>query len=384
MSNQKRLITQIITTMKKQILIFFLACLPLLVNADAIEIDGIWYNLVSKVKTAEVTKPATGFFYSGAIEIPDKVNYNGADYSVTSIGNSAFYGCSGLTSITIPNSVTSIGNSAFYGCSGLTSITIPNSVTSIGEYAFSNCRGLTSVTIPNNVTNIENSAFHGCSGLTSITIGSGVTGIGEGAFAGCSGLTSITIPNSVTSIGEVAFLLCRGLTSITIGNGVTSIGSSAFYGCSGLTSITIPNSVTNIDSSAFWGCSGLTSITIGSGVTDIGENAFANCPELTDMTCLAENVPSINGYAFFLTYIEYATLHVPAAAISSYKSMEPWSKFKNIVAIDDETAINNMKWHNNEKDGYWYSLDGRKTLHPAKGIYLRNGKKVFLRLITTQ
>ena len=198
------------------------------------------------------------------------------DGSVTSIGSSAFYGCNGLTSVTIPDSVTSIGSYAFEDCRGLTSITISDSVTSIGYEAFRGCTGLTSVTIGNSVTSIGRAAFYGCSGLTSVTIGNGVTSIGDYAFYGCSSLTSITIPDSVTSIGSYAFDGCSGLTSVTIGNGVTSIGNSAFYGCSGLTSVIIPNSVTSIGYSAFYGCSSLTSITIPDSVTSIGEYAFYN------------------------------------------------------------------------------------------------------------
>ena len=125
--------------------------------------------------------------------------------SVTSIGNYAFNGCTGLTNVTIPNSVTSIGNGAFYGCTGLTSVVIPNSVTSIGYYAFNGCTGLTSVTIPDSVTSIGNCAFIGCTGLTSVTIPDSVTSIGDCAFIGCTGLTSVVIPDSVTSIGDCAF-----------------------------------------------------------------------------------------------------------------------------------------------------------------------------------
>ena len=121
------------------------------------------------------------------------------------LGNYVFFGCSGLTSLTIPSSVTEIGNSAFEGCSGLTSLTIPSSVTSIGYYAFKGCSGLTSMTVPSGVTEIGDGTFSGCSGLTSLTIPSSVTEIGEGAFEGCSGLTSMTIPSSVTSIGKGAF-----------------------------------------------------------------------------------------------------------------------------------------------------------------------------------
>lgn len=136
----------------------------------------------------------------------------------------------------IPDGVTSIGNCAFLGCTGLTSATIPDSVTSIGHSAFYNCTGLTSVAIPDSVTEIGNYAFWGCTGLTSVTIPDGVTGIEYCAFNECTSLTSIIIPDSVTSIGDFAFHGCTGLTSISIPDNVTSIGNSAFYGCTGLKS----------------------------------------------------------------------------------------------------------------------------------------------------
>ena len=134
---------------------------------------------------------------------------------------------------------TSIWKNAFWNCSDLVSITIPNSVSSIKNRAFENCTGLTSVIMGNSVTSIENGAFWGCRSLASITIPDSVTSIEKGAFYGCTSLTSVTIPNSVTSIRDYAFFLCTGLTSITIPNSVTSIGNSAFYGCRGLTSVTI-------------------------------------------------------------------------------------------------------------------------------------------------
>ena len=328
--------------------------LPMVASADAVEINGIYYNLITKGKVAEVAHT----HYTGNIVIPETVDYDNVTYSVTSIGNRAFVECGGLTSITIPNSVTSIGESAFHGCSGLTSITIPNNVTSIGSWAFNYCSGLTSITIPNSVTRISDYVFSDCSSLTSVTIGSSVTSIGNYAFHDCSGLISITIPNSVTSIGIEAFEGCSGLTSVTIPNSVTSIGSFAFdncyglkkvivsdiaawcgisfndsfsnplsfahhiysddnteikdmvipnsvtsigsyafSGCSGLTSITIPNSVTSIDRRAFSYCSGLTSITIGSSVTCIDEGAFSGCSSLSSIT-IGSSVTSIGGTAF--------------------------------------------------------------------------------------
>ena len=297
-----------------------------------VEINGIWYNLITEAKEAEVTRyPYNSEKYSGNIEIPSSVTYNEMNFSVTSIDASAFSGCSDLTSVTIPNSVTSIGNSAFsvcsdltsvtipnsvtsiggsaFGaCSGLTSITIPNSVTSIGISAFVNCSGLTSVTIPNSVTAIGSETFYGCSGLTSVTIGNSVTSIGDYAFSGCSGLTSVTIPNNVISIGRSAFRDCSGLSSVTIPNSVTSIGDYVFSGCNALTSVTIPNSLTSIGK-AFSGCSGLTSVTIPNSVTSIDDDAFRECISLTSVT-IPSSVTTI-GTSAFLGCSSLASIDIP-------------------------------------------------------------------------
>ena len=198
----------------------------------------------------------------------------------------AFYGCTSLTSITIPDSVTSTGYRAFYNCTSLTSITIPESVTSIEVYTFDGCTSLTSVTIPDSVTSIGSSAFYNCNSLTSITIPDSVTSIGNSAFYNCNSLTSITIPNSVTSIGDDAFYDCTSLTSITIPESVTSIGYSAFCGCTSLTSVTIGNSVESIGPGAFWGCTSLTSVTIPDSATSMGESAFSRCGALRHVAFL--------------------------------------------------------------------------------------------------
>ena len=301
-------------------------------SAYDVEVDGIYYNLVSKVNIAEVTGEDKE--YSGSITIPSSIKVNDVDYAVTSIGDFAFFNCSDLTSITIPNSVTSIGDYAFRDCSGLTSISIPNSVTSIGESAFFNCSGLTSVTIPNSVTSIDVAAFEGCRSLTSISIPNSVTSIGDCAFYECSSLTSITIPNSVTNIKGWTFEGCSGLTSVTIPNSVISIGYGAFNGCSGLTSITIPNSVTNIGAWAFKNCSSLTSVTIPNSVTSIGDYALKRCPNLENVYCYAEKFSSIGVDLFKDSYLEYATLHVPSSALSYYQTTEPWSGFGTIKTLE--------------------------------------------------
>ena len=298
------------------------------VSAEDFEVDGIYYNITSSTDmTVEVTYTNE---YSGAVNIPESVTYNGNTYSVTSIGEDAFYWCDRLTSVEIPNSVTSIGEEAFYGCSGLTSVVIPNSVTSIGRCAFSWCSGLTSLVvapdnpiydsregcnaivktssnelvlgcqftiIPNSVTSIGSYAFYGCSGLTSVEIPNSVTSIGRNAFSSCSSLTFLVIPNNVTSIGWAVFGDCSSLTSVVIPNSVTSIGDLAFYGCRGLTSVVIPNSVTSIGERGFEGCSSLTSIEIPNSVTSIGEKTFVNCYSLTSVI-IGNNVTIIRSLDF--------------------------------------------------------------------------------------
>lgn len=151
-------------------------------------------------------------------------------------------------------------------------------VTSIGEYAFYECTGLTSITIPDSVTSIEEGAFNECSGLTSITMPDGVTSIAAVAFMGCSSLKNVIIPDGVTSIGWDAFSNCSSLTSVTIPDGVTAIDGHAFFHCISLESITIPNDITSIGNCAFSGCSSLTSITFnGTKAQWQAIHYFANC-----------------------------------------------------------------------------------------------------------
>ena len=281
------------------------------------------------------------------------------------LGDGAFSGCSGLTSLTIPSGVTVIRDGAFSGCSGLTSLTLPSSVTWISWHAFEGCSGLTSLTIPSSVTSIGGGAFAGCSGLTSLTIPSGVTSIGWGAFKGCSGLTSLTIPSGVTSIDDQTFYGCSGLTSLTIPSSVTSIGRYAFYGCSGLTSLTIPSGVTSIGDHAFYRCSGLTSLTIPSGVTSIGNYAFVGCSGLISIYAYMEKIPEF-GYNVFNCNAKNCTVYVPKGTIEDYK-LSKFGYFEKIVEFD-ASGIDKVTTSTNAKEVSRYSANGQRLSSPAKGL----------------
>ena len=294
---------------------------------------------------------------------------------VITIGESTFYNCTGLSSVTIPNSVSTIGNEAFNGCTGLTSITIPNSVKSIGDYAFYDCTSLTSITFPFGITSIGQYAFSRCTGLTSVTIPHSVTSIGSGVFDKCTGLLSVKVqvryfssfcknriiglvssyiskpvilvdknykeineyivPDDVTAIGDGAFKHCTGLTSVIIPNSVTSIGNEAFNGCAGLTSVTIPNSVTTIGASAFQDCTGLSSITFPPGVTSIGEHTFGGCTSMQIVKSFIAEPYSINKNVFPVDTYRNATLYIPVGTEKLYTRYDGWREFLKIQEMDE-------------------------------------------------
>lgn len=222
------------------------------VEGSAVYIDG------SKKTLMACSSNATGTFV-----IPN---------SVTSIHNRAFYGCKGLTGISIPNTVTKIWNNVFYGCAGLTSLTIPNSVTSIGAGAFEGCTSLKSMTIPNSVTSL-----------------------GDSAFVDCQKMTSVEIPSSINTIGNKFFYNCKSLTSFTIPESITSIGSHAFGNCSSMKTIIVPDNVTNVEDYAFENCIRLESVRFGKKIAKMNVNIFYNCPSLTEVEW---NIPSLDNFGF--------------------------------------------------------------------------------------
>ena len=351
-----------------------------------------WVIIYTNVATANITindytnknylycyfgncTPSLSFGISGNSN-PSKVE--GIRFSlitnVTSISNYAFYNCSSLTSIIIPNSVTSIGSGAFQNCYSLASIIIPNSVTSIGNNAFQNCSSLTSITIPNSVITISGYAFTGCPSLASIIIPNSITSIGNNVFQNCYALASIIIPNSVTSIGSGAFYGCYALTSIIIPNSVRSIGNNVFYNCYSLTSIIIPNSVTSIGSGAFQNCYSLASIIIPNSVTSIGNNAFQNCSSLTSIT-IPNSVITISGYAF-TGCPSLASIIIPNSVTSIGSNA-----FQGCYSLTSITIPNSVTSIGNSIFQYCYALTSItflsiQTTFPTTSI-LDNTRKVY-------
>ena len=335
-------------------------------NGFSQTISGEWgYNLNDSNEATITSYNGAG----GAVTIPATLD----GYPVKGFGGSFFmsvfgYNNASVTSVIIPSSVTSIGDYAFGGCTGLTSVTIPEGVASIGMQAFQDCTSLTSVVIPNSVTTIESGVFSGCINLKTLTIGTGLqlengglmnilgygnvnlthvifaggtTRIADNALGNMTSLVSVTMPSSVTSIGSYAFGGCTSLTSVVIPDGVTSIGNSAFAYCSSLPSVTIPSSVMSIGEYAFNGCTGLTSLTIPEGVTRIAQWTFAGCTSLVSVT-VPNGVTSIGDYAFNgCTGLTIVT--IPNSLISIGPAS--FSGCSNLASISLPQGVTNI--------GYW-------------------------------
>lgn len=301
---------------------------------DKVQIGELLYNIDTINRTAEVTTRFILPDYINVyakwnytiINIPSVVTYKNNIYSVNSIGEDAFYNCTGLTSVTIPDNVTKIAGGAFYNCNNLT---YPVYNAHIFAYMPTTYSG--AYIIPDGIESIAGGSFSNCSGLTSVTIPNSVTNIGRYAFYECDGLTSVTIPNSVTCIEDYAFTRCTFLASINIPDSIISIGNHAFEGCTALTSVTIPNILISIGEYAFCWCTNMISVSIGNGVKNIGDAAFYNCIGLTSVTIDVETPPTIGEYVFDN---DGATanypIYVQCEAVEAYKNA--WSSYANRIA----------------------------------------------------
>ena len=295
--------------------------------------------------------------------IPDGVN---------TITDHAFYYFSGLTSVKIPSSVTSIGYECFayclgiktveigdnasqeastvlgrrifYMCNNIDSVVLGNNIVEIGKDAFDGCKAIRSIVIPNSVKTIGSHAFLGCESLESVQLSENLKSIEWATFSSCTNLKSVIIPDGVEFLGETAFGYCTNLTEVKLPSNLKKIDWCVFQGCTSLTSIEIPDLTHTIYICAFDGCSNLKTVTLGKSVQNIQNGAFANCPALEEIYCKAKTPPTCytaynNLYAktldvFYDSYIEYVTLHVPSKSVETYKTTEPWSKFKTFVPIN--------------------------------------------------
>ena len=336
--------------MKKLLLILSVLCCTMAANAQTQPANEIWYTSTDE----QVVNPDNTHAFGATITSNTYENGKGIikfNSTVTSIGADAFWECSSLNGITIPNSVTSIGNWAFADCPNLTDIAIPNAVESIGNFAFA-YTGLTSITIPSSVTSIAMTAFEACPSLTTMIVEQGNpvydsrdncnaiietrTNTETITYTLISGCKNSVIPTSVTSIGEFAFRNCT-LASITIPNSVETIGSGSFEYCTALTSIEIPNSVTTIGESAFAYCSALTSVEIPNSVTTIGRYAFRDCTALESITFMP-NIPPSPGEScsyndWFSNCSNLSSIFVPITAVDIYRN--EWSSYANIIKGKD-------------------------------------------------
>ena len=264
--------------------------------------------------------------------------------NITSIGNKAFYKCSTLTSVTIPNSVTSIGDKAFRSCTSLTSITIPDGVTEIGSESFANCSSLSIISIGKGVTSISTSPFYNCPSLSIVNI--------SDLAAWCK--IKFTAASYIFDKGAKLYLNGKEVNNLTIGKDITSIAANAFYGCSSLTNVTIEDNVSSIGGRAFTGCSNLKTVTIGKGVTEIGGQAFENCNLISNIYCRPIAPPSGGKYMFDCCS-PTLRIFVSETSRESYINASQWSKYAGYLLSYD---FDNNEIVKTDREIWYTSNDG--------------------------
>lgn len=297
-------------------------------QAYDVVVDGIAYNLTSKIKTAEVTSGDSP--YEGEIVIPSTINAKGATYKVVAVGEGAFMECQGLTKVTISENVESLELRAFYFCQNLTDVVLPNSLKYIKSHVFHGCISLSNINLPNQLESIGSYAFCYCA-LTSVVIPESITILNGGrSFNECTKLTSVTLPKNMTVLGY-EFVGCTSLEKLELPPNLEHFGG--VYDCTALTELIYPNSC--YYSGINQGCTSLKKVVLGTGMTEMAQNAFKRCKDLEDVYCYATEVPFCIQTTFFDdALIEYATLHVPDEAINKYAAAEPWKNFGKIVGIN--------------------------------------------------
>ena len=318
-----------------------------------------WYNQRTYIRTVTISDGITTIgksAFSGcsglrSVDMPDSVltiEYDAfyncealpsikLSKNVTSIGSEAFYSCDALATINLPDGLESIGNSAF-AYSGLTAIVIPDTVTDLGEFAFNYCTNLVTAELPANITEIHKALFQYCSNLLSIQVPSGVTSIGPYAFNNCANLATVTLPDTLYSIEEDAFQNCDALTKVTLPESLTYLGKYAFNGCDNLTTINIPKDLGVIEDYTFQNCNKLTGVVLPEGLYGIGNSAFRT----TNLKTLKipNTVSTIGSSAFYgCTNLASVTLPtsitaIPASAFYYCESLTSVVIPDNVVTVE--------------------------------------------------
>ena len=320
--------------------------------ASNYEIDGWWVykagdNVIITYKGSNYSDYNE---YVGDLVIPETLTDGTQTYTVTGIGEEAFWACTELTSITIPASVKSIGNIAFADCTSLSSVTIKGSgLTTIGNNAFSSCINLTEIILPTSLESIGDAAFASCYELGAITIPGRVTSIGSRAFMYCHALQSISVyannPNYSSTDGvlfdkEQTTLICypesKTNTTYTLPSTVRAIKRYAFENAKKLKTITLTDSIEMINDGTFRACSSLSTITIPASVDTIGDSAFDGCKALSSITCKAIVPPICSEHYCFGDVNKSIPVYVPAESVAVYQGAPIWHEFTNIRAIPSE------------------------------------------------
>ncbi|MBP5714132.1 MAG: leucine-rich repeat protein [Prevotella sp.] len=341
--------------MKKRIIMWMLAALlPVMVWGQTEKlIDGIYYKLYSSARQAIVSSPSNGY-YSGVVTIPDGFTDDNITYSVTQIDSKAFYGCEGLTVVTLPSSIVKIGALAFQDCTNLEAINFPDGLLEIDWQAFFGCSSLKRIIIPASVNSISGDSFSGCTGLIAIDVleGNETYDSRNGCNAIIStadneliqGCRETVIPSDVTSIGEDAFSYMTNIIHVSVPEGVTILKWGAFTGCNGLKSVTLPNSLTTIETYGFNYCVSLEEVSIGKGIITIDDLAFQNCTSLNVLKIYATVPPTIaaDEDPFIIyggsSFRNNITLYVPQASVDAYKADSYWGQFKEVLPLPNKCA----------------------------------------------
>lgn len=392
--------------MKKLISLISAVMASMSVFAATFEQDGISYDILSaEDHTVEVVNNKSS--YVGDVVIPARVQYDGVTYEVAALHFQAFFKCTDLYSVSIPETVTDLGaysftqctslekvelpsnavaipNGMFWGCSSLKSINLPSGVKEIGEYAFANCSAFEEINLSNNIESIGKAAFMGTA-LKEFILPDKVVSLSPYMLALTTKLDNVVLHDKLKTIGECAFQGNTAMRTLELPEGLQSIDASAFAQCVALTDIKIPDGITALPAKCFYNDMALQTVVLGKNVSVIGSDCFARykltttSPQLKDVYLYAQEIVS-GGDSFIDEACEKATLHVPAVLVEAYKAQSGWQRFNVVAITDGESSAVNIINSDNKKDNSYYSLDGKLLRNADRGVTIYNGKKYANRL----